>query len=177
MVGACRLVVAVAGCTLLLLPPPAAAAGAPYLRSVKYQFYHGSNVGWGAAEWERELQAMAAVRVERVTIRNPLDSHWPNYTSVLPLPTEGGPSPPPGCPKLFTAFFTLGGGGALRANPCVRQYSNVSTEQQPLTLLLRAAAKVNISVVLGLAWSGSAPVSISVHRGFSVMQSLLNSVF
>ena len=113
-------------------------AAAPYLRSVKYQFYHASNVWWGAAEWERELQAMSAVHVERITVRNPLDSHWPNYSSttaaaVLPLPPTAAHGPG-GCPKLFTAFFTLGS-GALAVNPCVRQFTNTSSEQQPLTLL------------------------------------------
>ena len=151
---------------LIIAAGPGQATGAgttkPYLRSVKYQFYAASNAKWGPAEWEQELLAMAAVRVERVTVRNPLDSHWPNYS--LPLQ----PSEERRCPQKFTAFFTLG--SALGANPCVRQYSNASEEQQPLTMLIHAAAHVNISVILGLAWSGSAPKQASGLASLATLQ-------
>jgi hypothetical protein len=144
-----------AGLLVVIAAGPRQTTGAdtkPYLRSVKYQFYAASNAKWGPAEWGQELRAMAAVRVERVTVRNPLDSHWPNYSLPLQLDERR-------CSQEFTAFFTLG--SVLGANPCVRQYSNASEEQQPLTMLIKAAARVNISVILGLAWSGSAPKQAS----------------
>ena len=107
--------------------------------SVKYQFYHSSNAKWGAAEWAQEASAMAAVRIERVTVRNPLDSHWPNY-SLSVLPNERS------CLQHFTALFTLG--GELAANPCVRQYSNTSHDQQPLTVSTKQPAPAHTHTII-----------------------------
>ena len=131
--------------------------------------------GSGTARWRQSPAAIAAVRIERVTVRNPLDSHWPNYTTDGASAGSGGaPSPAPsaGCRQLFTAFFTLGT-GKLGSNPCVRQYTNASAQQQPLTMLFEAAAAHNISVVLGLAWSGSAPANAT---GLATLATLQNSV-
>jgi len=145
-------------CLLIL----AATAGAPgaYLKTVKYQFYAGSNALWGAAQYDAEFAAMAAVRVKRVTIRNPLDDHWPNYSSSVAPRGGGGGGGGFGvarCGQNFTAFFKLGATLRAACGGCCRQYAAGPAAAQPLTLLLNAAAKHNISVVLGLAWSGSAP--------------------
>ena len=130
-----------------------ATAGDAYLKTVKYQFYAGSNALWGAAQYDAEFAAMAAVRVERVTIRNPLDDHWPNYSSSVAAVAPRSR----GCEQNFTAFFKLGTSLRAACGGCCRQYAAGPAAVQPLTLLLNAAARHNISVVLGLAWSGSAP--------------------
>jgi len=78
---------------------------------------------------------MAAVRVERVTIRNPLDDHWPNYSSsvaaVAPR-SRGGE-------QNFTAFFKLGTSLRAACGGCCRLYAAGPAAVQPLTLLLNAA--------------------------------------
>jgi len=136
---------------LLLLAT--ATAGDANLKTVMYQLYAGSYCAWGAAQYDAEFAAMAAVRVERVTIRNPLDDHWPNYSSSV-APRGGGGAR---CEQNFTASFTLGADLRAACGGCCQQYAAGPAAAQPLTLLLNAAAANNISVVLGLAWSGSAP--------------------
>ena len=135
---------------LLLLAT--ATAGDAHLKTVKYQVYAGSNAARGAAEYDAEFAAMAAVRVERVMIRNPLYDHWPNYSSCV-APRGGGAR----CEQNFTAFFELGADLRAACGGCCRQYAAGPAAAQPLTLLLNAAAKHDISVVLRLAWSCSAP--------------------
>ena len=116
-----------------------------------------------------EFAAMAAVRIERVTVRNPLDSFFPGYSSTGPTRNDAGEIGrggavrtttshvfSAGCAKNFTAFFELGAALRGACGGCCREYAQ-GQQAQPLTLLLAAAARNNISVVLGLAWSGSAP--------------------
>jgi hypothetical protein len=62
---------------------------APYLASVKYQLYAGSNVHWQPSDWDQEFSYMASLRIERVTIRNPLDSFFPGYSAAAdPRPCD-----------------------------------------------------------------------------------------
>jgi hypothetical protein len=109
--------------------------------------------------WDREFAAISDVRVERLTVRNPVDLFFPNY-SVQQQKSS--------CEKNYTAFFDLS--GTDLPSQCVRQYSNSSSAQQPLTLLMRAAAKYNITVVLGLAWTGSAPKDAAGLQSLAALQ-------
>jgi hypothetical protein len=132
----------------------------PYLASVKYQFYAGSNVAWSAAQWDAEFASMASVRVKRVTIRNPLDSFFPGYSVRLSNRSAA-------CDKNYTAFFDI---GALANDSCVHQWSSAPSHEQPLSLLIDAAARWNISVLLGLAWAGSAPSDVGGLRSLALLQ-------
>ena len=107
---------------------------------------------WDEATWDREFQALADIRVSKVTVRNPMDKFFPGYSSKYSSTAAGLSA---ACALNYTAFFDVQSSSDLRTNACVRQFTNAT--EQPLTLLVRAAAKRNIQVVLGLAWSGSAP--------------------
>ena len=95
-----------------------------------------------------EFAAMAAVRIERVTVRNPLDSFFPGYSSTGPTRNDAGEIGrggavrttashvfSAGCAKNFTAFFELGAALRGACGGCCREYAQ-GQQAQPLTLLL-----------------------------------------
>ena len=155
----------------LLVYVGAAPSPRPRLDSVKYQFYANSNVHWDQAQWDAEFAAMAAVRIERVTVRNPLDSFYPGYSVSAPEQHHST-----NCSKTYTAFFDVISGGTLQNDSCVVQWQPTRTTSEdspramPLDLLVKAAQRHNVSVIVGLAWSGSAPADIASLRVLASLQ-------